>query len=113
MGKMLGVSSLLNLGLGYGILPNNRGINIQNVEIAIPKTRQNLINLSYHAGYPFEQKAGCITSYDVPVGSVIGEAYPTQCMACFQGDYPVQRAMRITPLQLHNIERDVRFLQFL
>ena len=74
------VSSFLNLGFGQRILSNDRGLNVKNVEVAVPKSRKDLINFSNHSWSPFEEKSSCFARYDVAVGPVVGEADPAQTM---------------------------------
>ena len=78
------VSSFLNLGFGQRILSNDRGLNVKNVEVAVPKSRKDLINFSNHSWSPFEEKSSCFSRYDVAVGPVVGEADPAQTMAGVQ-----------------------------
>ena len=107
------VSSFLNLGFGQRILSNDWGLNVKNVEAAVPESRKDLINLSNHSWSPFEEQSSCFARYDVAVRAVVGEAHPAETMAGVQRDCGYKWPVWVAPLQFDNVECGWALLQFL
>ena len=113
MDGVFSVSSFLDLGFGQRILPNDRGINVKNVEATVPKSRKDLINLPNHSWSSFEEKSSRFARYDVAVRAVVGEAHPAETMAGVQRDCRYKWPVWVAPLQLDNVECGRSLLQFL
>ena len=113
MDGVFSVSSFLDLGFGRRILQNDWGLNVKNVEAAVPKSRKDLINLSNHSWSSLEEKSSRFARYDVAVRAVVGEAHPAKTMAGAQRDCRYKWPVWVATLQLDNVECGWALLQFL